>query len=31
LRGKSPGDPILFTALRGGRTLTIKARLGEAR
>ena len=31
LRGKSPGDPLLFTALRGGRTLTIKARLGEAR
>ena len=31
LRGKGPGDPILFTALRGGRTLTIKVRLGEAR
>ncbi|WP_309713136.1 trypsin-like peptidase domain-containing protein [Armatimonas sp.] len=31
LRGKSPGDPLLFTALRGGRSLTIKARLGEAR
>ena len=31
LRGKNPGDPITFTALRGERSLTVKVRLGEAR
>ena len=30
LRGKKPGELLSFTALRGGRSLTIKARLGEA-